>query len=289
MRSFQISNRITAKDSHAFDAYLQEISKIDLLTPEQEADLARRIRDGDDEALELLVRSNLRFVVSVAKQYQNNGVYLNDLVNEGNVGLLKAAKRFDETKGFKFISYAVWAIRQTILQAIIEQSRIVRIPFHKVSKYNLVNHTFQEFVQEFEREPTLDELADLLDMTTSEVNSLISSNTKHVSFDSPLNDDVESSNLLDLLVADDNIQPDDRLLKESLSQDLLEEIDNLTSREKEVIIGTFGLKGREEESIDTIADNLALSPERVRQIRDKALSKLRRNYNRNVLKAYLKK
>lgn len=289
MRLFQVTNRITGRESHAFETYLQEISKIDLLNPEQEAELARRIKAGDEEALELLVRANLRFVVSVAKQYQNNGVHLNDLVNEGNVGLLKAAKRFDETKGFKFISYAVWWIRQTILQAIVEQSRIVRIPLHKVSKYNLVNQTYQDFVQEFEREPTLDELGELLNMPPNEVNSLLSTNTRHVSFDTPLSDDAESSNLLDILVDDDSIQPDDSLLKESLSHDLLEEIDNLTPREKEIIIGAFGLKGREELSVDTIAYNLAISPERVRQVRDRALQKLRRTYNRNVLQAYLKK
>lgn len=287
MRAFKLSNRITNRESHAFDAYLQEIGKVELLKPEEEAALARRIREGDAQALEKLTRANLRFVVSVAKQYQNNGISLSDLVNEGNVGLLKAARRFDETKGFKFISYAIWWIRQNILQAIVEHSRIVRLPAHKVSNYNKVNHAFRDFVQEFEREPTALELADLLDMKESEVSSLLSANIRHLSVDAPISDDAESSNLLDILVDQDNLMPDDNLLKESVSAELLEEIHHLTPREKEIILASFGLDGREETSLDTIADALDLSQERVRQLKDRALRKLRRAYHRNVLRDYL--
>jgi RNA polymerase primary sigma factor len=287
MRAFKLTNRITSRESQAFDAYLHEIGKVDLLKPEEEAELARRIRNGDEQALEKLTKANLRFVVSVAKQYQNNGVSLSDLVNEGNVGLLKAARRFDETKGFKFISYAIWWIRQTILQAIVEQSRIVRIPVNKVSKYNQVNSAFQDFVQKFEREPSAAELADLLDMKESEVNSLLSANTRHVSVDAPISDDAESSNLLDVLVDEDNIMPDDNLLRESVSIEILEEVHHLTPREKEIILASFGLDGREETSIEDIADSLDLSQERVRQIRDRALRKLRKAYNRKVLKDYM--
>lgn len=286
MRSLKISDRITSRESLSLDKYLQEIGRVPLLTPEEEVDLARKIKKGDQQALEKLTKANLRFVVSVAKQYQNNGISLNDLINEGNVGLIKAARRFDETKGFKFISYAIWWIRQTILQAIIEQSRIVRIPMHKVGKYNKVNQAFQDFAQQFEREPSAGELAELLDMKEEEVNSLLSANTRHLSFDAPLSDDVESSNLLDVLPDQDNILPDDRLLKESFTDEILEELNHLTPREREIISSSFGIGGKEERSVEDIADLLDLSPERVRQIKDRALRRLRRAYIKKVRDDY---
>jgi len=289
MRQLKIAHKITARDSQAFETYLNEIGKIDLLTPEEEGELARRIRDGDETALNTLVKANLRFVVSVAKQYQNHGLALNDLINEGNLGLLKAAKRFDETKGFKFISYAVWWIRQTILQAIVEHSRIVRIPLNKVSNYNKVNNKFLEFLQEFEREPSAEELADLLGLKESEVVSLLSSNVKHVSVDAPISDDEESSSLLDIMSVDEEMTPDFKLLNESLSMEIKDELTSLGPREKEVIMYSFGLNGKSETSLEEIGEYLGLSKERVRQIRDRALSKLRRNYNRKALSSYLKK
>jgi RNA polymerase primary sigma factor len=289
MRQLKIANKITARDSQAFETYLNEIGKIDLLTPEQEVELARRIREGDEDALNKLVRANLRFVVSVAKQYQNHGLGLNDMINEGNLGLLKAAKRFDETKGFRFISYAVWWIRQTILQAIVEHSRIVRIPLNKVSNYNKVNNKFLEFLQEFEREPSAEELADLLDMKESEVVSLLSSNVKHVSVDAPMSDDEESSSLLDIMSVDEEMTPDFKLLNESLVSEIKDELTSLGPREKEIIMYYFGLNGKSETSLEDIGDYLGLSKERVRQIRDRAISKLRRNYNKKALTSYLRK
>lgn len=289
MRQLKISHKITSRESYSLEKYLNDISKIDMLRPEQEIDLAVRIKTGDEDALNELVRSNLRFVVSVAKQYQNHGLSLSDLINEGNLGLLKAAKRFDETKGFKFISYAVWWIRQSILQAIVEHSRIVRLPTNKVTSYNKVNNAYASFLQEFEREPTNEELGDMLDLTPKEVSSLLSSNSRHLSFDAPLNDDEESSTLMDLLNTDDQMSPDLKLMEESLVEEVKHGISFLSPREIDIISAFFGLQDGREMSLEEIADRYELTRERVRQIKDRALNRLRRSYTRKVLRTYLDK
>lgn len=289
MRQLKISHKITSRESYSLEKYLNDISKIDLLRPDQEIELAVRIKSGDEEALNELVRSNLRFVVSVAKQYQNHGLSLSDLINEGNLGLLKAAKRFDETKGFKFISYAVWWIRQSILQAIVEHSRIVRLPTNKVTSYNKVNNAYASFLQEFEREPTNEELGDILDLTPKEVSSLLSSNSRHLSFDAPLNDDEESSTLMDLLNTDDQMSPDLKLMEESLVEEVKHGISFLSPREVDIISAFFGLQDGREMSLEEIADRYELTRERVRQIKDRALNRLRRSYTRKVLRNYLDK
>ncbi len=289
MRQLKISHKITSRESYALDKYLSDISKIDLLTPEDEIVLAKRIKKGDEVALQQLIEANLRFVVSVAKQYQGNGLSLSDLINEGNLGLLKAAKRFDETKGFKFISYAVWWIRQSILQAIVEYSRIVRLPNNKVASYNKVNNAYSSFLQEFEREPSVEELAELLDLTPKEVSSLLSNNSKHLSIDAPLSDDEESSSLIDLMNADEDMSPDLKLMEDSLVDEVKMGISFLSPREIEVLSKFFGLNGVTEMSLDEIAEMYDLSKERVRQIKDRAINRLRRSYHRRALRSYLSK
>ena len=287
MRQLKITNRITNRESVALDKYLQDIGKIDLLSPEEEAELARRIRAGDEEALEHLTKANLRFVVSVAKQYQSHGLSLADLINEGNVGLIKAAKRFDETKGFKFISYAVWWIRQSILQAIVEYSRIVRLPLNKVGSYNKVNEAYMSFVQEFEREPTVQELADLLEITPKEVTSVLQGNTRHVSFDAPVSGDDGSATMLDLLPTDEDAQPDLRLMEESLKTEVREGLAILSPRETEVLIRYYGLNGSKSLTLEEIGELYGLTRERVRQIKERAIRRLRKSFNRNRMKSYL--
>lgn len=287
MRQLKISHKITSRESYALDKYLSDISKIDMLTPEEEQEVARLIKKGDQEALQKLTEANLRFVVSVAKQYQGHGLSLSDLINEGNLGLLKAARRFDETRGFKFISYAVWWIRQSILQAIVEYSRIVRLPTNKVASYNKVNTAFASFLQEFEREPSNDELAELLDLTPREVSSLLSSNAKHLSIDAPMSDDEESSSLIDIMNADEDMSPDMKLMEDSLIDEVKLGISFLSPREVEILSRFFGLNGSTEMSLDEIADMYDLSRERVRQIKDKAINRLRRSYHRRALKSYL--
>ena len=286
MRQLKISHKITSRESYSLEKYLSDISKIEMLRPEDEITLAQLIKKGDTDALDKLVKSNLRFVVSVAKQYQNHGLSLSDLINEGNLGLLKAAKRFDETKGFKFISYAVWWIRQAILQAIVEHSRIVRLPTNKVSSYNRVNNAYASFLQEFEREPTIDELAEIVELTPKEVNSLLSSNSRHVSFDAPLSDDEESSTLMEKLNSDEEMSPDMKLMEESLVEEIKYGISFLSPREIDIITAYFGLKDERELSLDEIADRYELTRERVRQIKDRAINRLRRSYTRKVLNNY---
>lgn len=285
MRQLKIAHKITSRESYALERYLADISKIELLSPEQESDLAQRIRNGDEDALDKLVRANLRFVVSVAKQYQNQGLSLSDLINEGNVGLLKAAKRFDETKGFKFISYAVWWIRQSILQAIVEYSRIVRLPTNKVTQYNKVNNTFASFLQEFQREPSNEELSDLLNLTEKEVASLISSNSRHVSMDAPMSDDEESSTLLELISTDADMSPDLQLMEESVKMEIQYGMAFLSPRELDVIACFFGLNGFKEMSLEEIAEKYDLTKERVRQIKDRAINRLKRNFNKQALRS----
>lgn len=287
MRQLKIAHKITARESLALDKYLVEISRLPLIGPEEEAELARRIREGDEKALERLTQANLRFVVSVAKQYQNQGLSLSDLINEGNVGLIKAARRFDETKGFKFISYAVWWIRQCILQAIVENSRIVRIPTSKASSYNKVNDKLIELMQEFEREPTDEELAAALDLSPREVENMIRSNIRHVSLDAPIgNSEDNEATMLDLMVPEQTNQPDLQLMSQSLRDEVAEGLSHLGARERDVISAYFGLNGQSVMSLDEIGEYFGLSRERVRQVRDRALSRLR-SRAADGLKAYL--
>jgi RNA polymerase primary sigma factor len=287
MRQLKIAQKITARESLALEKYLQDISKIPLIGPEEEVVLAQRIREGDEKALERLTQANLRFVVSVAKQYQHQGLSLSDLINEGNVGLIKAARRFDETKGFKFISYAVWWIRQCILQAIVENSRIVRIPTSKGSSYNKVNDKVIELMQEYEREPTDDELAEALDLSPREVENMIRSNIRHVSLDAPVgNSDDNDATMLDLMVPEGATQPDIQLMSQSLRDEVAEGLSHLGPRERDVISAYFGLNGQTVMSLDEIGEYFGLSRERVRQVRDRALHRLRTR-SAEGLKSYL--
>lgn len=288
MRQLKIAHKITTRESLALDKYLNDIGKIPMLTPEEEVRLAQRIREGDQDALDEMTRANLRFVVSVAKQYQNQGLSLSDLINEGNVGLIKAAKRFDETKGFKFISYAVWWIRQSILQAIVENSRIVRMPLNKVGSYNKVNEAYISFVQEFEREPSDEELADLLGMSEKEVQTMLRSGSRHVSLDAPLAGAEEGdATMLDVMVPSDADEPDLELMAESLRDEVAQGLNILSPREMEVIASYYGLNGYKPLTLEEIAELYGLTRERVRQIKERAIRRLRKAYNRDVLKSYL--
>jgi RNA polymerase primary sigma factor len=288
MRQLKITNKITSRESLALDKYLNDIGKIPMLTPEEEAEMARRIRQGDQDALDKLTRSNLRFVVSVAKQYQNQGLSLSDLINEGNVGLMKAARRFDETKGFKFISYAVWWIRQSILQAIVEYSRIVRLPLNKVGSYNKVNEAFLSFVQEFEREPTHEELGELLGMTPKEISNMLKGNGRHVSVDAPLSGEDGDSTMLDVISSsDEGMSPDISLMEQSLKEEVQQGLSILSPREVEVLSAYYGLNGHKALTLEEIGDLYGLTRERVRQIKERAIRRLRKSYNKNALKSYL--
>lgn len=287
MRQLKITNKITARESLALDKYLNDIGKIPMLTPEDEASLAKRIRAGDQDALDRLTKSNLRFVVSVAKQYQNQGLSLSDLINEGNVGLMKAARRFDETKGFKFISYAVWWIRQSILQAIVEYSRIVRLPLNKVGSYNKVNEAYLSFIQEFEREPTNEELAEMLDMNPKEVGNMLKGNGRHVSVDAPLSGEEGDSTMLDMISNEDEMSPDGRLMEQSLKDEVRQGLNILSMREVEVLSSYYGLDGQKPLTLEEIGELYGLTRERVRQIKERAIRRLRKAYNRNALRSYL--
>lgn len=288
MRQLKIAHKITTRESLALDKYLNDIGKIPMLTPEEEVKLAQRIREGDQEALDAMTRANLRFVVSVAKQYQNQGLSLSDLINEGNVGLIKAARRFDETKGFKFISYAVWWIRQSILQAIVENSRIVRMPLNKVGSYNKVNEAYISFIQEFEREPSEEELAELLGMTEKEVQTMVRSGIRHVSLDAPLPGAEEGdATMLDVMMLSDADEPDLELMAESLRDEVSQGLHILSPREMEVIASYYGLRGQKPLTLEEIAELYGLTRERVRQIKERAIRRLRKSYNRDVLKSYL--
>ncbi|NND09179.1 MAG: RNA polymerase sigma factor RpoD/SigA [Saprospiraceae bacterium] len=288
MRQLKITNKITNRESLALDKYLNDISKIPLLTAEDEARLAREIREGSTDALDTLTKSNLRFVVSVAKQYQNQGLSLSDLINEGNLGLMKAAKRFDETKGFKFISYAVWWIRQSILQAIVEYSRLVRMPLNKIGQYNKVNEAITYFTQEFERDPSEEELADMLDMTPKEVNTVMKGSVRHLSMDAPINED-DSATLLDMISMGEGEGPDLKLMEESLKREVASGLSLLSPREVDVLTAYYGLNGANSRTLIEIGEMFGLTRERVRQIKDRALRRLRRAYNRNALRSYLGK
>ncbi|MCJ0743569.1 MULTISPECIES: sigma-70 family RNA polymerase sigma factor [Pedobacter] len=285
MRQLKITQSITNRESQSLDKYLHEIGKVDLITAEEEVILARKIREGDQAALERLTKTNLRFVVSVAKQYQNQGLTLGDLINEGNLGLIKAAKRFDETKGFKFISYAVWWIRQSILQAIAEQSRIVRLPLNQVGSLSKISKAFSKLEQEYEREPSPEELADILETTVDKISDTLSNSGRHVSMDAPFVQGEENT-LLDVL---ENQEPntDSNLINESLSEEIKRSLSTLTEREREIIVLFFGLSTNHPLSLEEIGEKFNLTRERVRQIKDKALQRLRHTSRSKILKSYL--
>jgi RNA polymerase primary sigma factor len=287
MRQLKITKSITNRESQSLEKYLQEIGKVDLLTPEEEVDLAQRIKQGDQIALERLTKANLRFVVSVAKQYQNQGLSLSDLINEGNLGLIKAAQRFDETRGFKFISYAVWWIRQSILQALAEQSRIVRLPLNKVGSLNKINKAFSQLEQEFEREPSADELADLLEINADEVETTLGVASRHVSVDAPFQEG-EDNSLLDVLESIGTPKTDEHLdFLESLRREIERSLSTLTDRQREVVKYYFGIGIDHPMSLEDIGDKFGLTRERVRQIKDKAINKLRATTRSKLLKNYL--
>lgn len=287
MRQLKITKSITNRESQSLEKYLQEIGKVDLLTPEEEVDLAQRIKQGDQIALEKLTKANLRFVVSVAKQYQNQGLSLSDLINEGNLGLIKAAQRFDETRGFKFISYAVWWIRQSILQALAEQSRIVRLPLNKVGSLNKINRAFSELEQEFEREPSPEELAEILEIPAEEVETTLGVAARHVSMDAPFVEG-EDNSLLDVLENNSTPDTDSSLeYRESLRLEIERSLNTLTERQCDVIKLYFGIGVEHPMSLEDIGDRFGLTRERVRQIKDKAINKLRSASRSKLLKHYL--
>lgn len=287
MRQLKITKSITNRESQSLEKYLQEIGKVELISPEEEVRLALLIKQGDQKALERLTKANLRFVVSVAKQYQNQGLSLPDLINEGNVGLIKAAQRFDETRGFKFISYAVWWIRQSILQALAEQARIVRLPLNKVGLTNRIQKAFSALEQQYEREPSAEELAELLDMDTEEVAATLGINARHVSMDTPISEG-EDGTLLDLLENPNAEKTDDELdHRQSLKTEIDRSLKTLTDRQKEVICYFFGIGVDHPMSLEDIGERFNLTRERVRQIKDKAITKLRTTNRCNLLRTYL--
>jgi RNA polymerase primary sigma factor len=287
MRQLKITKSITNRESQSLEKYLQEIGKVDLITPEEEVKLAMRIREGDQCALDRLIKANLRFVVSVAKQYQNQGLTLPDLINEGNLGLIKAALRFDETRGFKFISYAVWWIRQSILQSLAEQSRIVRLPLNKVGLTNRISKAYQQLEQEFEREPTPQELADILEIGIEEVTATMSAGFRHVSMDMPLSDG-EDGTLLDLMENPNAERTDEKLVHhESLRTEIERSLRTLTERQKDVVCFFFGIGVDHPLSLEDIGERFHLTRERVRQIKDKAITKLRSTNRSKHLRFYL--
>lgn len=285
MRQLKISKSITNRESASLDKYLQEIGHEELLSVDEEVELAQKIRKGDRRALERLTRANLRFVVSVAKQYQNQGLSLPDLINEGNIGLIKAAEKFDETRGFKFISYAVWWIRQSILQAIAEQSRIVRLPLNQVGSVNKINRELNKFEQEHERRPSVDEIADRIDLPEDKIEEAMKVNNRHVSMDAPFVDG-EDNSLLDVLADNDMPMADKALVQESLRKEIDRAIELLNDREQKVVRAFFGI-GSPEMTLEEIGEKYNLTRERVRQIKEKAIRRLRHNTKNKLLKTYL--
>lgn len=286
MRQLKITKQVTNRETASLDKYLQEIGKVDLITAEQEVELARKIKQGDRLALEKLTKANLRFVVSVSKQYQNQGLTLPDLINEGNLGLIKAAQRFDETRGFKFISYAVWWIRQSILQALAEQSRIVRLPLNKIGSINKINKASARLEQGFEREPNVKEIAGELDMTETEVKESMRNAGRHVSMDAPLIQD-EDNTMYDVLKSDEAVTPETGLLYESLRKEIDRAISTLTSREADVVKLYFGLNAQHPMTLEEIGEKFDLTRERVRQIKEKAIRRLKHTSRSKILKSYL--
>jgi len=288
MRQLKITKQVTNRDTLSLDKYLHEIGKVELLSAEKEVELAKRIKRGDREALETLIKANLRFVVSVSKQYQNQGLSLPDLINEGNLGLIKAAERFDETRGFKFISYAVWWIRQSILQALAEQARIVRLPLNKIGSINKINKVFNKLEQEFQREPTIEEIAEIMDVKPDLIEDSMNSSGSHVSMDAPLRDE-EGNNLYDVMLNEDSPKPDEELMDNSLRQEIERSLATLGEREAEILRYYFGLKGYQQHTLEEIGDEFGLTRERVRQIKEKAIKKLKNQYRNRLLKSYLGK
>ena len=285
MRQLKITKSITNRESASLDKYLQEIGREELISVEEEVELAQRILKGDQAALEKLTRANLRFVVSVAKQYQNQGLSLPDLINEGNLGLIKAAEKFDETRGFKFISYAVWWIRQSILQALAEQSRIVRLPLNQVGSLNKINKALQKFEQDNERLPSPDELADILEIPRDKIADTLRVSGRHVSVDAPFVDG-EDNNLLDVLVNSDSPNADRGLVNESLNKEIERALSTLTERERDIVKDFFGI-GTQEMTLEEIGEKFGLTRERVRQIKEKAIRRLRHSNRSKLLKSYL--
>ena len=286
MRQLKITKQVTNRETASLDKYLQEIGKVDLITAEEEVELAQRIKKGDQFALEKLTKANLRFVVSVAKQYQNQGLTLPDLINEGNLGLIKAAQRFDETRGFKFISYAVWWIRQSILQALAEQSRIVRLPLNKIGSINKINKMYAFLEQANERVPSAEEIAKELDMTVSDVKESMKNSGRHVSMDAPLVEG-EDSNLYDVLKSGESPNPDKKLLHESLKTEIERALETLTPREADVVRLYFGLGEQHAMTLEEIGETFDLTRERVRQIKEKAIRRLKHASRSKILKTYL--
>ncbi len=286
MRQLKIIKQVTNRETPSLDKYLHEIGKVELITAEEEVELARRIHKGDLKALNRLVKANLRFVVSVSKQYQNQGLSLPDLINEGNLGLIKAAQRFDETRGFKFISYAVWWIRQSILQALAEQARIVRLPLNKIGSINKINKTLAELEQQFEREPTNVEIAFALELAPSDVKDAIKSAGRHVSMDAPLGQD-EEGDMYDVLLSLDAPSPDKELLTDSLRKEIERALNTLTNREANIVRLYFGLNGKHPHTLEEIGEEFNLTRERVRQIKEKAIKRLKHVTRCKILKTYL--
>jgi len=286
MRQLKITKQVTNRDTPSLDKYLQEIGKVDLISPEDEVVLARRIKSGDSDALKILVQANLRFVVSVAKQYQNQGMSLPDLINEGNLGLMKAAQRFDETRGFKFISYAVWWIRQAILQALAEQARIVRLPVNKIGSLNRINKAFARLEQEYEREPSSQEIADMLEMIPEDVKESLKTNGRTVSMDAPLSSE-EDNTMYDILQSNDTPSPDKTLINESLAYEIERALSTLSNREAKVLKLYFGLGMKHPYTLEEIGEELSLTRERVRQIKEKAIKRIQFTTRCKILKTYL--
>jgi len=286
MRQLKIAKQVTNRDTASLDKYLTEIGKVELINAEQEVELAKKIKEGDQRAMEKLVKANLRFVVSVAKQYQNQGLTLPDLINEGNLGLIKAAQRFDETRGFKFISYAVWWIRQSILQALAEQARIVRLPLNKIGSINKINKAFSELEQKFEREPSAEEIAEILEISENEVKESMQNSGRHVSMDAPLTEG-EDGDMYDVVRSGDSPSPDNQLVIESLRQEIEKSLTTLTPREADVLRLFFGLAGETAMTLEEIGERFDLTRERVRQIKEKAIRRLKQGTRNRLLKSYL--
>jgi RNA polymerase primary sigma factor len=286
MRQLKITKQVTNRETASLDKYLQEIGKVDLISADEEVILAQKIKEGDEIALEKLTKANLRFVVSVAKQYQNQGLSLPDLINEGNLGLIKAAKRFDETRGFKFISYAVWWIRQSILQALAEQSRIVRLPLNKIGSINKINKTYAALEQKYEREPSADEIASVLEISPNDVRESQRNSGRHISMDAPLVDG-EDSNLYDVIMSGESPNPDDSLINDSLRTEIERSLMTLTEREADVIRLYFGLGSKHAMTLEEIGEKFDLTRERVRQIKEKGIRRLKHTSRSKILKTYL--
>ncbi len=287
MRQLKIAKQVTNRETLSLDKYLHEIGKVALITSEEEVELAKRIKKGDKGALERLIKANLRFVVSVAKQYQNQGLSLPDLINEGNLGLIKAAQRYDETRGFKFISYGVWWIRQSILQALAEQSRIVRLPLNKIGSITRINKTFSRLEQEYQREPTPEEIAFLLETSSNLVEDALKVSTHHISMDAPIHEEEGNNNMYDLLLNEDSLSPDRGLIYGSLCKEIERTLSTLTEREADVIRYYFGLSGFRQHTLEEIGDEFGLTRERVRQIKEKTIKKMRNQYRNKLLRSYL--